>query len=101
VLHVRQRETPGQAASNAIEDLPAWVPASMRRECTLECVVREGEPAHEIVALARELETGMLVMGTQHRLFHGVSVIGNTTAIAVRHAPCPVLTVIGPSTVES
>ena len=38
----------------------------------------------------------MLVMGAQHRPFHGASVIGVTTAMAVRHAPCPVLTVIGP-----
>jgi nucleotide-binding universal stress UspA family protein len=92
VLHVRQND-----ASNAIDNLAAWLPASLSQECTIECVVREGEPAHEIVALAHELATDMLVMGTQHRLFHGVSVIGNTTAIAVRHAPCPVLTVIGPA----
>jgi nucleotide-binding universal stress UspA family protein len=92
VLHVR-----GTNASNLIDDLAAWVPASMSRECTIECVVRDGEPAHEIVALARELGTGLLVMGSQHRLFHGATVIGHTTEIAVRHAPCPVLTVIGPS----
>jgi nucleotide-binding universal stress UspA family protein len=96
VLHVRHRDT-----TNAIDDLPSWVPASMSQECAMECVVREGEPADEIVALAHELGTAMLVMGTQHRLFHGVSVIGNTTAIAVRHAPCPVLTVIGPTTEPS
>jgi nucleotide-binding universal stress UspA family protein len=92
VLHVRQK-----AAANPIDDLAAWVPAGMTQECALECIVREGEPADAIVALARELGTGMLVMGTQHRLFHDASVIGVTTAMVVRHAPCPVLTVIGPS----
>jgi nucleotide-binding universal stress UspA family protein len=93
VLHVHLKD-----ASNAIEDLAAWIPAGMSRDCPLECVVREGEPADQIVALAHELRTGMLVIGTQHRLFHGASVIGTTTAMAVRHAPCPVLTVIGPAT---
>jgi len=91
VLHVRQKE-----AYAPISDLPAWIPATISRECTIECVTREGEPADAIVALAHELRTDMLVIGTQHRLFHGASVIGATTAMVVRHAPCPVLTVIGP-----
>jgi nucleotide-binding universal stress UspA family protein len=92
VLHVRLKD-----AANAIEDLAAWVPAGLSGEFPPECVVREGEPADAIVALAHQLGTDMLVMGTQHRLFHGASVIGNTTAMVVRHAPCPVLTVIGPA----
>ena len=91
LLHVHQKD-----AANSIDDLAGWMPAGMTRECAIECVVRQGEPADEIVALAHELRTDMLVMGAQHRPFHGASVIGVTTAMAVRHAPCPVLTVIGP-----
>lgn len=68
---------------------PRWVPAGT------DYIVREGEPAEQIVTTAHELNADMLILGTQHRLFHGASVIGNTTAMTVRHAPCPVLTVIG------
>jgi len=72
-----------------VGDQPRWVPPEV------EYIVRQGEPAEQIVAAADELNADMLVLGTQHRLFHGVHVIGNVTAMTVRHASCPVLTVIG------
>jgi len=93
VLHVLQKNP-----TNAIADLAGWIPAGLSADCAFECVTREGEPADEIIAVAHELRTDMLVMGAQRRLFHGASVIGVTTAMVVRHAPCPVLTVIGPAT---
>ena len=52
LLHVRQKN-----AANPIDDLAEWMPAGMTRECAIECVVRQGEPADEIVALAHELRT--------------------------------------------
>jgi nucleotide-binding universal stress UspA family protein len=96
VLHVRGKDN----AVAGIEDLEAWIPAQVRKDCPMECVVHEGDAAEEIVALAQELPADMVVIGAQHRPFHGVSVIDAASVLVVRHAPCPVLTVIAPA-VES
>lgn len=55
--------------------------------------VRLGEPADQIVALARELGSDLLVMGATCR--RGVTdvVFGTTLDIVTRQAPCPVLVV--------
>jgi len=95
VLHVR-----GKDNAAAIDDLEAWIPAQFRQDCAMECVVREGDAAEEIVAFAQQLPADMAVIGAQHRPFHGVSVIDPATVMVVRHAPCPVLTVIAPGAAE-
>lgn len=57
-------------------------------------VLREGEAAMEIVAAATEMSCDLLVIGARRRRFYDATVIGTTTARVVRHAPCPVLTVV-------
>lgn len=57
-------------------------------------VVRQGNAAAEIVAASSELPCDLLVMGAHRRRFYDATVIGTTTARVVRHAPCPVLTVV-------
>lgn len=59
--------------------------------------LREGQPADQILAAAREWDADVIVIGTHGR--SGVSrlVLGSTAESVVRHAPCPVL-VIKPST---
>lgn len=55
--------------------------------------LREGKPADQILAAAREWEADVIVVGTHGR--SGVSrvVLGSTAESVVRHAPCPVLVV--------
>jgi universal stress protein A len=55
--------------------------------------LREGKPADEILAAAREWEADVIVIGTHGR--SGVSrlVLGSTADLVVRHAPCPVLVI--------
>ena len=55
--------------------------------------VREGTPADEILAAAREWEPDLIVIGTHGR--SGVSrvVLGSTAESVVRHARCPVVVV--------
>jgi len=55
--------------------------------------LREGKPADQILAAAREWEADVIVIGTHGR--SGVSrlVLGSTAEAVVRHAPCPVLVV--------
>src|ERR1019366_5229290 len=91
---------------------PVWVPAlaprlrpstSMkpdRHRCNIRDLVRHGDPAEEIVALASEEAFDLLVIGAPHRRFFEGLVLGTTTLRAVRHAPCPVLTVSGPGEVR-
>jgi nucleotide-binding universal stress UspA family protein len=57
--------------------------------------VRDGKPADEILAAAREWQADLIVIGTHGR--SGVSrvVLGSTAESVVRHAPCPVVVVRG------
>jgi nucleotide-binding universal stress UspA family protein len=88
VLHVRE-----SVSENSIEDVCGWISPEDRAHCTVRELTREGHAAKEIVALARERPSDLLVIGSQHRRFFDATVLGATTARVVRHAPCPVLTV--------
>ena len=59
--------------------------------------LREGKPADQILAAAREWEADVIVIGTHGR--SGVSrlVLGSTAESVVRHAPCPVLVIRPPA----
>lgn len=55
--------------------------------------LREGKPADQILAVAREWEADGIVIGTHGR--SGVSrlVLGSTAESVVRHAACPILVI--------
>ena len=59
--------------------------------------LREGKPADQILAAAREWDAEVIVIGTHGR--SGVSrlVLGSTAESVVRHAPCPVLVIKPPA----
>ena len=59
----------------------------------VETIFTEGDPGHEIVRVAEELNADLIVLGT-----HGYSgwkrfAIGSVAELVVRHAPCGVLTI--------
>ncbi len=56
-------------------------------------MVREGDPAEEIVAAAREVQADVIVMGTHSNRTLWDVILGSVTAHVIRHAPCPVLAV--------
>ncbi len=56
-------------------------------------VVREGDPAHEIVDLARDRRTGLIVMGTRGHTGLARLVLGSVARNVLLHAPCSVLVV--------
>jgi nucleotide-binding universal stress UspA family protein len=84
----------------SVPDLCNLIPAESRQRCNIRGLVRHGDPAEEIVALASEEAFDLLVIGAPHRRFFEGLVLGTTTLRAVRHAPCPVLTVSGPGEVR-
>jgi nucleotide-binding universal stress UspA family protein len=87
-------------SAQSAPDLCNWIPAEERQRCNIRELVRHGDPAEEIVALASEEAFDLLVIGAPHRRFFEGMVLGTTTLRAVRHAPCPVLTVSGPGEVR-
>jgi nucleotide-binding universal stress UspA family protein len=82
-------------SAQSVPDLCNWIPTDARQHCNIRELVRHGDPAEEIVALASEEAFDLLVIGAPHRRFFEGMVLGTTTLRAVRHAPCPVLTVSG------
>jgi nucleotide-binding universal stress UspA family protein len=52
-----------------------------------------GEPAHEIVAFAKEKGADLVVVGTHGRTGLQHALMGSVAERVVRKAPCPVLTV--------
>lgn len=60
---------------------------------TVTAVVREGRPADEIVAYARETDADMVALGTRGRHGENRFLIGSVAERVVRSCPVPVLTV--------
>ena len=58
----------------------------------LEKTMREGKPADEIIAAARDWNAHLIVLGTPGRGRLAHLLIGSTAEAVVRQAPCPVLT---------
>jgi nucleotide-binding universal stress UspA family protein len=59
----------------------------------VETIFTEGDPGHEIIRIAEELNADLIVLGT-----HGYSgwkrfTLGSVAELVVRHAPCAVLTI--------
>ena len=59
----------------------------------VETLLREGLPAGEIVAAARDWHAELIVVGTHGRSGLGRLVLGSVAEEVLRHAPCPVLVV--------
>jgi nucleotide-binding universal stress UspA family protein len=55
--------------------------------------VAQGKPSLEIMRIAREEETDMIVLGTHGKGVLDQALFGSTTERVVRKAPCPVLCV--------
>ncbi len=88
-LHIKETDT-----ARGIGDLCTWVPDEIRSRCSVSELTLEGDPASEIISFARESSCDLLVLGARHRRFFDTTVLGSTVARVVRHAPCPVLTVM-------
>jgi nucleotide-binding universal stress UspA family protein len=84
-LLVRHREHARKALSDVATDI------LQGRE--VECVVRQGVDHQEIVALAQEIDAGLIVMGMHGHGFLAHALGGSTTERVLHHAPCPVLVV--------
>ena len=80
----------------ARDTVAAAVADAERAGIPAEGLTRHGRPAHEIVAVARERSSRLIVVGS-----HGFgpiesALVGSVSAGVLRHAPCPVLVVPAP-----
>ncbi len=91
-LHVQEEHGGG-----SIANLCAWIPAEERSRCVVRELVRRGNAAEEIIRAALDGPADLIVVGAPRRRFFEGMVLGTTTLRAVRHAPCPVLSVPGPA----
>lgn len=87
-VHVHE---PGKPAK--IEDLAKWTCRFQRPGCTIEELVRKGDASEEVIELARQRNSDLIVVGASHRRFFEARVLSTNTVRILRHAPCPVLAV--------
>jgi universal stress protein A len=55
--------------------------------------VRTGKPFREIVALARQTASDLIIIATHGRTGLSRMLLGSTAELVVRHAPCPVFVI--------
>lgn len=70
-----------------------WVPKEVRGRCEVSEVVRRGNPAEQIILMAREHSADLIVMGAQHRPFLEFTTLGTTTERVMRHSLTSVLVI--------
>jgi nucleotide-binding universal stress UspA family protein len=69
--------------------------AEVRGRCDVHELLFVGTPEQEIIRVATEQESDLIVMGIHRRSAADLALFGSVTHHVVRHAPCPVLTVRG------
>jgi nucleotide-binding universal stress UspA family protein len=90
-INIEQLHSQARAAS--LQRLRELVPESVRTYCTVDTVVQEGAAYRQILTLASERRTDLIVMGVHGRGAMDLLVFGSNTARVLRAATCPVLTV--------
>jgi nucleotide-binding universal stress UspA family protein len=75
------------------EKLAHAVPEQVSTYCEVERVLTSGTPSREILRLADEKKSELIVIGVHGRSAIDMTFFGSTTNRVVREARCPVLTV--------
>ena len=89
VVHVDEEHS-----NRPIGDLCSWISNVEHPTCVVREIRRSGHAAEEILKFTRDSNADLLVIGAEHRAFFDTTVLGETTMAVVRHAPCPVLSVV-------
>jgi nucleotide-binding universal stress UspA family protein len=85
------------AEASRLERLQSLVPDQVRTYCTVETALAEGRASKEILRVATERDSDLIVMGVQGRSALDRMFFGSNTHDVIRTARCPVLTVRSPS----
>lgn len=97
LLHVLEAIPRGKEleceTARLVRELEAPLPRDARNGCTIKSIVRLGKPYWEIIQLATEFQTDLIVMGVRGRGALDMAVFGSTTQRVLQLGPCPVLSV--------
>lgn len=80
-------------SSTATRKLEALIPLEAAQWATVKAAVRLGTPYQEIIQLALEAETDLVVMGVRGRNALDLTLFGSTTHRVLQLGSCPVLAV--------
>jgi nucleotide-binding universal stress UspA family protein len=94
VAHIEENPL-GKSEQDSLGRLCDWIPMDVRSRCTVKEIIKPGGAAEQIVAEAEKSHADLLVIGAQPRNLLGAFLLGSTTELVIRSAPCPVLSVIG------
>jgi universal stress protein A len=78
---------------NSQKELAAWAGREAAGVVPVDTLVRQGQPVHEIVKLAREAKVDLILLSTHGRTGVRHVLMGSVAENVVRYAPCPVLVV--------
>lgn len=81
-----------QAGAASLEELKKSIPPSAGESGNVKTLVRAGKPYEEIVRLALEDRTDLVVLGVRGRNAVDLALFGSTTHRVLQLGPCPVLT---------
>jgi nucleotide-binding universal stress UspA family protein len=76
-----------QQGKNALEELEKSF------DLGVETIFTEGDPSHEIIRVAEELNADLIVLGTHGHSGWKRFTIGSVAELVVRYAPCAVLVI--------
>ncbi len=79
--------------AEVVRRLEAPVPKDARDWCTIKSMLRIGRPYQEIIQLALEAQTDLVIMGVRGRNALDLAVFGSTTHRVIQLGSCPVLAV--------
>ena len=80
------------AREERLARLRTVVPEPVRAYCTVETILAEGKPSREILRVAAERQSDLVVIGIHGRGAADLLFFGSTAQHVVREAACPVLT---------
>ena len=87
----------GRVLKSAEAALESAIESRADEKVAITSTIRQGRAWREIVDAARELDAGLIVMATHGRKGLERALMGSVAEKVVRTAPCPVLTLPGPS----
>jgi nucleotide-binding universal stress UspA family protein len=97
VLHVLEgistTEFVQEGREKALRDIESSIPAEARAGCNFRMLVRVGKSYEQIIQLAIEEQTDLVVLGVRGRMALDLALFGSTTHRVLQLGPCPVLTV--------
>ena len=86
-----------QRRIETLRKLRKLIPADVPNWCSVTPAVRAGRPYQEIVRLASEAQSDLVIMGVRGRGLLDLGLFGSTTHRILQMGPCPVLAVHEPA----